>query len=119
MGTTRGDLKILNRTLRELRYAFKVFQPYRRRRKVTVFGSARTSPAQPAYQQAVEFSRAMAGMGGLSSRRGWRHHGSRKLGRGSRNVDGPDYFVALRAAGNDVIHGDPKLVTMKYFFTRN
>ncbi len=52
-GTTRGDLKILNRTLRELRYAFKVFQPFRRRRKVTVFGSARTAPTHPAYQQAV------------------------------------------------------------------
>jgi len=63
-GTTRGDLKILNRTLKELRYAFKVFQPYRRRRKVTVFGSARTAPEKPSYQQAVEFSREMA-------RHGW------------------------------------------------
>ena len=42
--TSRGDLKILSRTLRELRYAFKVFSPYRDRRKVTVFGSARTRP---------------------------------------------------------------------------
>ena len=43
-GPTRGDLKILSRALRELRYAFKVFSPYRRHRKVTVFGSARTRP---------------------------------------------------------------------------
>ena len=43
-GATRGDLKILSRALRELRYAFKVFTPYRRNRKVTVFGSARTAP---------------------------------------------------------------------------
>ncbi len=35
--TARGDLKILSRTLRELRYAFTVFRPYRRRRKVTIF----------------------------------------------------------------------------------
>ena len=28
----RGDLKILSRTLRELRYAFKVFAPYRNQR---------------------------------------------------------------------------------------
>ena len=59
-GSTRGDLKILSRTLRELRYAFKVFAPYRRRRKVTVFGSARTPPDHPAYQQAVELGRVMA-----------------------------------------------------------
>ena len=43
-GPARGDLKILSRTLRELRYAFKVFAPYRNQRKVSVFGSARTLP---------------------------------------------------------------------------
>ena len=48
-GATRGDLKILSRALRELRYAFKVFTPYRRNRKVTVFGSARTKPDNPVY----------------------------------------------------------------------
>ena len=42
--TSRGDLKIISRTLRELRYAFKVFSPYRSRRKVTIFGTARTPP---------------------------------------------------------------------------
>src|SRR3954468_14637559 len=64
-GSTRGDLKILSRTLRELRYAFKVFSPYRRRRKVTVFGSARTQPDEPAYVQAMDFGRAMAQAGWL------------------------------------------------------
>src|SRR6187401_303074 len=59
-GTTRGDLKILSRTLRELRYAFKVFSPYRQHRKVTVFGSARTLPDAPTYKQAMEFGREMA-----------------------------------------------------------
>ena len=37
-----GDVKILARVLKELRYAFKVFTPYRQHKKVTVFGSART-----------------------------------------------------------------------------
>jgi hypothetical protein len=59
-GSSRGDLKLLSRALRELRYAFKVFSPYRQRRKVTMFGSARTPRDAPAYQQAVEFGRAMA-----------------------------------------------------------
>ncbi|MBI2361144.1 MAG: cytochrome D ubiquinol oxidase subunit II, partial [Deltaproteobacteria bacterium] len=36
---SRGDLKILNRALKELRYAFKVFAPYRAVRKVSIFGS--------------------------------------------------------------------------------
>ena len=54
-GTTRGDLKILSRALRELRYAFKVFTPYRRNRKVTVFGSARTKPEADEWKQAELF----------------------------------------------------------------
>ena len=57
---SRGDLKILSRALRELRYAFKVFSPFRSRRKVTVFGSARTLPDDPSYQQAMRFGEAMA-----------------------------------------------------------
>src|SRR6267378_5528016 len=49
----RGDIKLLNTALKELRYAFKVFAAYRNRRKVTVFGSARLPSTHPAYQQAV------------------------------------------------------------------
>src|SRR6516225_6601641 len=56
----RGDIKLLNTALKELRYAFKVFAPYRNRRKVTLFGSARLTRENPAYQAAVEFSRRIA-----------------------------------------------------------
>src|SRR5213082_1230330 len=59
----RGDIKLLNTALKELRYAFKVFAPYRGRRKVTVFGSARLGADHPAYLQAVEFSRRVAQAG--------------------------------------------------------
>src|ERR1700761_3534354 len=51
----RGDVKLLSTALKELRYAFKVFSPFKGRRKVTVFGSARLPPEHPAYQQAVQF----------------------------------------------------------------
>ena len=86
--TSRGDLKILSRALRELRYAFKVFSPYRRHRKVTVFGSARTPTDDPAYIQAVAFGEAMAdllsqpilcremgnnGQAAMRARYGWEH----------------------------------------------
>ena len=40
---SRGDLKILTRTLKELRSAFKIFAPYTSVRKVTMFGSTRVS----------------------------------------------------------------------------
>src|ERR1700676_2265180 len=62
-GATRGDVKLLNTALKELRYAFKIFTPYRSVRKVTVFGSARLPSTNPAYQQAVAFSRRIAEAG--------------------------------------------------------
>ena len=118
-GTTRGDLKILSRTLRELRYAFKVFSPYRRKRKVTVFGSARTQPDEPAYSQAVDLGRAMAEAGWLvvtGAASGIMEAGHRGAGRESSM--GLNIMLPFEQSANPVIAGDPKLVHMKYFFTR-
>src|SRR5262245_51820863 len=58
-----GDLKLLTRALKELRYAFKVFTPYRLRRKVSVFGSARTPPDHPDFLASVAFGQLMAAAG--------------------------------------------------------
>jgi uncharacterized protein (TIGR00730 family) len=117
--TSRGDLKILSRTLRELRYAFKVFQPFRRRRKVTVFGSARTAPTHPAYQQAVAFGRAMAGHGWMViTGAGGGIMEAGHLGAGRELSMGLNILLPFEQSANPVIDGDPKLVTLKYFFTR-
>jgi len=115
----RGDLKILSRTLRELRYAFKVFRPYRRRRKVTIFGSARTKVEHPDYQTAVELGRKMAdhgwmvitGAGGGIMEAG-------HVGAGPDASMGLNIMLPFEQGANHVIEGDPKLVTMKYSFTR-
>ena len=118
-GTTRGDLKILSRTLRELRYAFKVFSPYRRKRKVTVFGSARTQPDEPAYVQAVALGRTMAEAGWLvvtGAASGIMEAGHRGAGRESSM--GLNIMLPFEQSANPVIAGDAKLVHMKYFFTR-
>jgi len=118
-GTTRGDLKILSTTLRELRTAFKVFQPYRRRRKVTVFGSARTQPDEPAYQQAVEFGRAMSRHGWMTiTGAGGGIMEAGHVGAGRELSMGLNIMLPFEQSANRVIDGDPKLVTMKYFFTR-
>ena len=58
-----GDVRVIQTALRELRYAFRLFAPYAGVRKVTIFGSARTRPEQPEYQQAVDFGRQMARAG--------------------------------------------------------
>jgi len=117
--TSRGDLKILSRTLRELRYAFKVFSPYRDRRKVTVFGSARTRPHEPAFEQAVAFGKAMADEQWLvvtGAASGIMEAGH--LGAGRENSMGLNIMLPFEQEANPVIAGDPKLVHMKYFFTR-
>lgn len=116
---SRGDLKILGRTLKELRYAFKVFAPYRRMRKVTVFGSARTKPDELSYQQAVAFGKAMSKhdwfvITGASS--GIMEAGH--VGAGRDHAMGLNILLPFEQSANAVIAGDPKLVHMKYFFTR-
>jgi uncharacterized protein (TIGR00730 family) len=117
--TSRGDLKILSRTLRELRYAFKVFARYRRRRKVTMFGSARTRENEPAYHQAVRFGRAMAEHDWLvvtGASAGIMEAGHRGAGRA--HSMGLNILLPFEQDANPVIAGDSKLVHMKYFFTR-
>jgi len=117
--TARGDLKILSRTLRELRYAFTVFRPYRRRRKVTIFGSARTEPDHPEYQAAVELGRKLAEHGWMvitGAGAGIMEAGHRGAGR--KASMGLNIMLPFEQSANDYIAGDPKLVTMKYFFTR-
>jgi uncharacterized protein (TIGR00730 family) len=118
-GSSRGDLKILARAVRELRYAFKVFSPYRRRRKVTVFGSARTLPDEPAYIHAVEFARRMAEHDWLvvtGAASGIMEAGHRGAGR--EHSMGLNIMLPFEQSANPIIAGDSKLVNMKYFFTR-
>ncbi|TVP98769.1 MAG: LOG family protein [Planctomycetaceae bacterium] len=117
--TARGDLKILSRTLRELRYAFKVFRPYRRRRKVTIFGSARTPSDHPDYLTTERFAREMAGHGWMiitGAGAGIMEAGHKGAGREASM--GLNIMLPFEQFSNPYIHGDPKLVTLKYFFTR-
>ncbi len=118
-GSSRGDLKIVSRALRELRYAFKVFSPYRANRKVTIFGSARTREHEPAYQQAVELGRAMAAQNWLvvtGAASGIMEAGHRGAGRDKSM--GLNILLPFEQEANPIIAGDHKLVHMKYFFTR-
>ncbi len=117
--TSRGDLKILGRTLRELRYAFKIFRDYRRRRKVTIFGSARTPVDHPAYQTAMAFGRQMAAHGWMViTGAGGGIMEAGHAGAGRAHSMGLNIMLPFEQRANDIIDGDPKLVTLKYFFTR-
>jgi uncharacterized protein (TIGR00730 family) len=115
----RGDVKLLSTALKELRYSFKVFAPYRNHRKVTVFGSARLKTDHPAYKQAVEFSRRLAEadymvITGAAS--GIMEAGH--VGAGREKSIGVNILLPFEQSSNAVIAGDVKLMHLKYFFTR-
>src|SRR5216110_1127278 len=61
--TARGDARVIQTAVRELRYAFKLFAPHAGTRKVTIFGSARTAPSKTEYKQAAEFARKITEAG--------------------------------------------------------
>jgi len=118
-GASTIDMKIINSAVKELRYAFKVFQPYRHLRKVAMFGSARTPSTQPAYKMAKEFGRLMTKAGwmmitGAASGIMWAGH----EGAGRDSSFGLNIRLPFEQEANEVILNDPKLVTCKYFFTR-
>lgn len=118
-GTNRGDVKLLTTAVKELRYSFKVFAPYRHRRKVTVFGSARLPPEDPAYQLAVEFGRRSVEAGFMvitGAASGIMEAGH--VGAGRENSIGINILLPFEQAANSIIAGDKKLMHLKYFFTR-
>jgi uncharacterized protein (TIGR00730 family) len=116
---TRGDVKLLSTALKELRYSFKIFSAYRHVRKVTVFGSARLPPSDPAYQQAVEFGRRVAEAGFMvitGAASGIMEAGN--VGAGQDKSFGVNIMLPFEQEANSVIRGDQKLLHLKYFFTR-
>ena len=115
----RGDVKLLATAVRELRYCFKVFAGYRGKRKVTVFGSARTRAEHPAYRAAEEFGRQIAAAGWMvitGAGNGIMEAGH--VGAGRENSFGLNILLPFEQSANTVVHGDPKLMTLRYFFTR-
>ena len=116
---TTGDLKVLNAALKELRYAFKVFRPYRHVRKVATFGSARLPSDHPVYPVAREFGRLMAKAGWMvitGAASGVMKAGHEGAGRAASF--GLNINLPFEQEANPVIAEDEKLIMCKYFFTR-
>jgi uncharacterized protein (TIGR00730 family) len=113
------DLKIVNRAVKELRHAFRVFHDYRDRRKISIFGSARTASDDPNYQLAFQFSRQIVEAGFMVITGG--ADGIMRAcqeGAGRENSFGVNIMLPFEQGPNTTIADDPKLVTFKYFFTR-
>ena len=118
-GAPTADLKITNAALKELRYAFKVFAPYRHVRKVTVFGSARTPGTDEPAVVARDFGRRMVGEGWMVvTGAGAGIMGAAQEGAGGEQSFGLNIRLPFEQEANPWIASDPKLITFKYFFTR-
>ena len=118
--TTTADLKLFNRSLKELRYAARVFAPYREVPKVAVFGSARTAATEPECLAAEEFSHRMHEEHGYMTITGGGDGimGAAQRGAGRDNSFGLNIRLPFEQRANETIHGDPKLINFNYFFTR-
>lgn len=116
---SRLDLKIVNAALKEMRYAFKVFSPYRDIRKVSVFGSARSRPGDADYEQARTFGRLIAEHGWMVvTGAGPGSMEAANEGAGAAKSFGVNIRLPFESEPNPVIAEDPKLINFKYFFTR-
>ncbi|HTO25199.1 MAG TPA: LOG family protein [Gaiellaceae bacterium] len=115
----RGDARLLANAVKELRHSFRVFAPYEHVRKVAVFGSARTEPDTPAFEQARRFAERIVAQGWMViTGAGDGIMGAAQLGAGREHSFGVIIRLPWEQHPNAVIAGDPKLVNFRYFFTR-
>lgn len=118
-GRDTGELKLMTATMKELRYAYRVFGAYPTPHKVTIFGSARTPEDHPDYLAAVDFSRRMAEAGWMSiTGAGDGIMKAGHVGPGRESSFGVAIRLPFETTANDVIVDDEKLIHFKYFFTR-
>ncbi|MFH0924960.1 MAG: TIGR00730 family Rossman fold protein [bacterium] len=115
----RADIKLMNSTLKEMRFTSKIFGNYRDKRKVSIFGSARTSPDAPIYKKAKAFGKLLAekgymvitgGGGGIMQ--------AANEGAGFENSFGINIKLPFEQKPNPVVANNPRFITYKYFFNR-
>lgn len=118
-GTSVADLKLINRSVKEMRYAAKVFAPFRHLRKVVIFGSARTPASSPQYKLAENFAREIVAHNFmLITGGGDGIMGAAQKGAGRAHSFALNIRLPTEQRANRIIEGDPKLITLNYFFTR-
>jgi len=114
-----SDMVLFKRSLAELRYAQKVFAPYRGVKKICIFGSARIHPPSGAYESAKEFAQLMADNGYMAiTGAGPGIMQAAQEGAGAKRSFGLNIMLPFEQHANEVIRYDTKLVTFRYFFTR-
>src|SRR6202451_4448320 len=114
-----GDVRVIQTALWELRYSFRLFAPEAAKRKVSIFGSARTKPDKIEYQQAADFGKKIVKAGFMvitGAGPGIMQAGHE--GATPEHSFGVNIRLPWEQSANPVIAEDKKLITFKYFFTR-
>ncbi len=114
-----ADLKLMNSTLKEMRFTAKVFDSYRGVKKVTVFGSARTQPHEPVYRMAQHLGEKLTeacymvitgGGPGIMQ--------AVNEGAGPEHSFGINIRLPFEQKSNHILQGSPRSMVYKYFFNR-
>lgn len=114
-----ADIKMLSKMLAELRHGLDVFKPYQARRKVTIFGSARTKPDAPRYLQTRACGKALSqagfmiitgGGGGMMQ--------AANEGAGESESFAININLPMEQQPNAIMMGSPRHFYCQYFFTR-
>lgn len=114
-----NDLEVAATALKELLDAAELFGRFEQRKKLAVFGSARTAPDSPLYLMAQEFSESMAQRGWMTvSGAGPGIMEASSKGAGLDNTLGVNIDLPFEQGSNPYIDVESRLVAMKYFFTR-
>lgn len=115
----RWDAKIMLQTIRELEQAFSRLEQFKRRRKVTVFGSARTLPGHQLYELARKLGEVLAahdfmaitgGGGGIME--------ATHVGAGFENSLGFNITLPFEQQSNRIIHNTNHDLPFNFFFLR-
>lgn len=115
----RLELKIANQSLAEMLNAWRVFSPWGDNAKATIFGSARTQPGHPDYELAKVFGERLAERGWMAiTGAGPGIMTAGIEGTGRENAFGVNIVLPFEQVAADIIEGDEKLATFRYFFTR-
>ncbi len=118
-GYDLGQLKLMTRAFKEMRYAYRVFNKYPAAKRISIFGSARTPEDHPDYLAAKAFGAAMAHLRWVCITGA--ANGIMKAGLEGSEKDsrfGLSIRLPFEAPSNSLLAGDPKLITFRYFFTR-
>jgi uncharacterized protein (TIGR00730 family) len=115
----RGDYKLIDKTLKELRASFKIFKPYREIRKVALFGSARVNKSDRNYELARTLAKDLVENGYMIiSGAGGGIMEAANYGAGADKSFGLNIKLPHEQEANSFIRDSTNLMEFKYFFTR-